>query len=101
MNDSNNHWEDLFQQLPFEPTVRAEHRQQLKTDALDALDAFDAFDDSQQHPGSQTKRLGQTLMKYKIPQLTVGIVVACWWSSLRTSTLVERHSPLKTSSPSL
>lgn len=73
MNDTDSNWEDLFEQLPLEPTAREEHRRPLKQQVLDA------FDDSQSLPDPKLKRIGQTLMKYKMPQLTaaaIAIVVA-------------------------
>ncbi len=68
MNDSNKHWEDVFEQLPFEPIAREEHHQQLKNQALTV------FDNSQQSQAFKLKHIGRTLMKYKVPQLAAAVI---------------------------
>lgn len=73
MNDAENNWDDLFEQLPLDPAARVEHQQQLKDQVLDA------FEESAPRPPSILKNTGQLLMKYKVPQLTAAaaMIVAC------------------------
>ncbi len=68
MNDSQDNWENMFEQLPLESAARDQHRQDLKAQVLDEFD-------QQQRPHSKLKRTGQILMKFKLPQIAIAVAV--------------------------
>ena len=69
MNDPENKWDELFDQLPVDSAARLEHQQQLKNQVLDA------FDNCPPRPHSKLKRAGHIIMKFKLPQLTIAAAV--------------------------
>ena len=70
-NRPHDDWEELFDQLPVDASVREQSHQRLKAEVLSAYDDQPAVR-TQRH---NLKELGRTLMKYKVPHCTAAAIL--------------------------
>ncbi|MCA9109730.1 MAG: hypothetical protein KDA52_07270 [Planctomycetaceae bacterium] len=71
MNNESHNWEDLFEQLPLDPSVRPDHQDDLRAKVLQTFETNAAQPSTTQ----RLKEIGHILMKYKVPHWTAAAIL--------------------------